>query len=647
MKFLLVVPKYVNYGNSYNFPFGIAYISATLKRAGYEVHCLNLNNVETDPVYAVTEAIREKDPDVCGTGAISPLIGAVKVIVDAARAAKPSITNVVGGGLISGALEKAVRILDVDYGIIGEGENTMIDLAGVLERRGDPRKVNGICFLNKDGSFIKTKARDPIRDLDSLPWPDYEGMGVGTMLGFQNVIDEAAFNMMDNPRSLPMIASRSCPYACTFCFHPIGRVYRERSLDNFFEELDFLTGRYNINHLYICDELFTAKKDRLREFCERIKKYNLYWFCQLHVSLIDEECIDWMADAGCTHAGYGLESASDKVLLSMQKKITREKIEFALKTTYDRKIGIQGNFIFGDSAETIETAGETLDWWSENRKYRISLSYLQVYPGSPIYAQAVKDGLIEEKEGELVQGAINITNIQGKAHDYFEAKIGVFRETLIFPAKLTLFERQDEYNVHRGHPYRIGWECPRCGHNNLFSGAYVDRAYQSQNISLSCRNCRSVFDVPNQAGPAITHTEAEEKYAQALELRNSGRINEAIPLYQEIFRMKFPYMKRPEAFIMACLDLGNLFAKVKNGEQEAVLFFGSALLYRSYNPAYHMSYALALMREGSLSAAKLHFQTARRLARTDDDNLLTAIDRMESLIKASVAASGHGSYFRG
>ncbi|OHC76229.1 MAG: hypothetical protein A3H92_03620 [Rhodospirillales bacterium RIFCSPLOWO2_02_FULL_58_16] len=647
MKFLLVVPKYVNYGNGYNFPFGIAYISAMLKREGYEVHCLNLNNLEMNPVDAVTRAVHEKNPDICGTGAISPLIDAVKVITDAARAAKPSIINVVGGGLISGALEKAVRLLDIDYGVIGEGENTIVELADVLGRGGDPKTVNGICFLNKDGNFIKTRARDPIRDLDSLPWPDYEGIGVGMMIDFQNIADETTFNMMDDPRSMPMIASRSCPYACTFCFHPIGRVYRERSLDNFFEELDFLVGRYNINHLYICDELFTAKKDRLKEFCRRIKKYNLYWFCQLHVSLIDEECIDWMVDAGCTHAGYGLESASDKVLLSMQKKITREKIEFALKTTYDRKIGIQGNFIFGDSAETLETASETLDWWSENREYRISLSYLQVYPGSPIYAQAVKDGIIGEKDGELVQGPINVTNIRGKAYEYFEAKIGVFRETLVIPAKLILFEKQDEYNIHRGYPYRIEWECPRCGYNNIFSNAYVDRGFQSQNLRFSCRDCRGIFDIPNLAVPAIIHTESEEKYAKATELRNSGKTGEAIPIYQEIFRTDFPYMKRPDAFVMSCLDLGNIFSKVKNGEQEAAFFFGQALFYRAYNPAYHISYALALMREGSMSAAKLHSQTARRVARADNDQLFAAIDKIDALITASGGDAKPGRYFIG
>ncbi len=140
--------------------------------------------------------------------------------------------------------------------------------------------------------------------------------------------------------------------------------------------------RYQPNILSIYDELFAYKKDRAVEFCERIKAYDIPWAVQLHVSVVDAELIERMADSGCKEVSYGLESANEHVLSSMKKKATRTQIANALEITYERKLGIQGNFIFGDAAETLATASDTLHWWAAHRHYGIALSFLKVYPGT-------------------------------------------------------------------------------------------------------------------------------------------------------------------------------------------------------------------------------------------------------------------------
>ena len=80
-----------------------------------------------------------------------------------------------------------------------------------------------------------------------------------------------------------------------------------------------------------------------------------------------------------------------------KEKITPEKIDFAFKETLKSKIGIQGNFIFGDIAETKETAKETLNYWKKNAQAQISLGFVEPYPGSDIYFHCVKKGLIKDK----------------------------------------------------------------------------------------------------------------------------------------------------------------------------------------------------------------------------------------------------------
>ncbi|MEO5336812.1 MAG: B12-binding domain-containing radical SAM protein, partial [Magnetospirillum sp. WYHS-4] len=352
MRFLIAIPRFVPSGTAYDFPLGIAYVSAALKAAGHEIHCLNLNHEAGKPDDIVARHVRTIDPDVFATGGLSPHFGAVESMFAGARRAKKDILNLVGGGVFSGDPEAVAPLLDMDIGAIGEADETVVEMAAALEAGKGLEEVAGLGLRQPDGSLRRTPERGPLRDIDALPWPDYEGFGADRLLSLQSPADNALFQFADPPRALPMVVSRSCPYACTFCFHPIGRVYRERSLDGFFAELKALVDRFGINLLMVNDELFAVKKRRLMEFCERIREFGIRWTAQMHASIVDAEVVDTLRDSGCVIASYGLESMSDRVLTSMQKKIDRDRLEKALRLTYDGRIGIQGNFIFGDSAET-------------------------------------------------------------------------------------------------------------------------------------------------------------------------------------------------------------------------------------------------------------------------------------------------------
>ncbi len=652
MKFLLVVPKFVvNPAMSYDFPLGLAYISAVLKRAGHEVHCLNLNNFFDKPEDLIAAKISAVDPDVFGTGTLSPFFEQVEEILRAAKKAKPGILTIVGGGVVSADPETSLPMLGADIGVIGEGDETVIELADALENDGDLGGIPGLIFFNSDGDPVRTAPRKAITDLDALPWPDYEGFNADDMVDICNPTDNYFFQTGENPRSLPMIASRSCPYACTFCYHPTGRVYRMRSLDDFFAELDFMIERFGINMIAILDEIFAVKKQRLLDFSARIKPYGIKWLVQLHVSTVDEEVLEAMHDAGCTYISYGLESANDVVLKSMQKKATRAQIERALELTRKKKIGVQGNFIFGDAAETLETANDTMDWWARHRQYHISLSEIQVYPGSPLYAKARSEGLIPDRREILRNPHINPTALDDPTYQRLLARLMVFKKTLTNPAEIIAFEERDDPASRRGGLHKIEWICPDCGAQNTHRNVALDRIDQYQNTFLTCFECRSRADIENRDRKPWFHEKAEGLYEQAQRLRLAGHTGEAINKYMEVLAVfDFPPNGNcPDAVIRAAFDLGTISLASGRHLPQALLYLALALTYKIHDPHYHLSFALALLAEGSVDAARLHCEQARKLVelKGDGDQEITPLEKLMAEETAASKGNAAPRYFAG
>lgn len=409
--FLLVLPRLVNrIGEGYNFPLGIPYISSSMKKAGLNVYCINLNHIEGNVDEIISEYVKKYDIDAVYVGGTSGQYYPVKVVVDAAhKITYKNIFILVGGGMITADPIPAMKALEwADIGVIGEGEITDVEVSFAFQEGKTFYDIDGVIFKEKDGRYIITNPRKEIGDLDEIAWPDYDGFS------FEKTLDSnAAVAGVNALRSIAMLGSRSCPYSCTFCFHTVGRKYRQRSLNEFFKELEYNINKYDIKYLFVEDELFTYNNERVIEFCSRIKKYNIKWWAQFRVDSVDPQIIAIMKDAGCDNFALGLESADNKILKSMGKHITVEQIERTLSTVYEAKMASEGSFILGDENETYETAMNTLNWWRNHRQFRITLGTITVFPGSQLYKNAIKNGIIKDPVKHLQDGCpqLNITKM--------------------------------------------------------------------------------------------------------------------------------------------------------------------------------------------------------------------------------------------
>lgn len=478
MNYLLVMPRLVNrIGEGYNFPLGLPYVSAAMKAAKLNCFCLNLNHIDGEVDDIIRDFIFENEIGALFIGGTSGQYYPVKKAIDAARKAKSDIFILVGGGMITADPIPAMQALEVaDVGVIGEGEITDVEVAFALQKGTSFDEIDGIVY-KKEGEFILTNPRKEIDDLDSIPWPDYDGFE------FEKTLDStAAVAGVNSLRSIAMLASRSCPYSCSFCFHTVGRKYRQRSLDGFFEELEYNIGRYNIQYLFLEDELFTYNNERVIEFCKRIKKYNIKWWAQLRVDSVDNNIIDLMKGAGCDNFALGLESADNSVLKSMGKHITVEQIEKTLQAVYEAQISSEGSFIFGDENETYETAMNTLNWWKRHIQYRITLGTITVFPGSKLYKNAIANGIITDPVKHLKDGCpqINITKMT-------DAEFADITEKVMrWPVENTdSFKDATDIILNKEHS-RVDFtaKCSRCGNTHRYESIKL-----FMHAPLSCPTC--------------------------------------------------------------------------------------------------------------------------------------------------------------
>lgn len=413
MKVLYIIPRYKTYGmeGHYVMPMGILYVSAYVKHSRVaDVYTLNLNHVMGEEYDIIESEIRNHNIDFVGIGGLSGEYKDLARIVAYVRKISVNIIIQVGGGIMTADPEVTMLAMpEVNVGIIGEGELTSVELIEALRDGKDLSTVDGLIYRTTNG-LRTTKPRKEIEDIDSLPFPDYEGFCYGEYLrNNPDISDEGK-----RYSQVSVIGGRSCKYNCTFCFHPSGSKYRQRSIDSIFSEIDWLVSHYNITYLALREELFATDNERVRDFCNRMEKYDFDWSIQLRIDNVNQELVNMLKNTRCRYIFIGVESAVNSILKSMHKGITVEHIEKALEMLHEAGLNSRSGVIMGDTMETEDTANQTIEWFMKHKdKYRMFLDMIIAFPGSIIYKRACREGKIPDRIKFLKDGCpiINLTNM--------------------------------------------------------------------------------------------------------------------------------------------------------------------------------------------------------------------------------------------
>ncbi|MBF0117389.1 MAG: radical SAM protein [Desulfobacterales bacterium] len=387
MKIILINPpaREKEYNSIVVPPLGLLYIGTVLKQAGF--------NVKIKDAFAegmtwenFTGYIRNERPDIIGIGGMSPVIDTVFKAVKIARLYTKYI--ILGGPHVSLYKQKIfTQCPEIDFGVIGEGEETILELVKALNYGYPIENIAGVITKSFQNNFRK------FIDINTLPYPDR------SMLPYHLY----RYPLLKHQPVTTFFSSRGCPYHCTFCDKStFGSIWRPRSCENVMGEIDIIINCYKIRSIIFYDDLFTLNKDRVIKICEEIikKKYKFEWKCEGRVNIVDFEVLKLMKRAGCIMIAYGVESANESGLSYLNKKTNVNQIIEAFNLTHRAGIKTTGYFILGIPVETYEDELKTIELAKKIKPTYAQFSILSPYYGTKIYEDAVNNGWYREVDAK-------------------------------------------------------------------------------------------------------------------------------------------------------------------------------------------------------------------------------------------------------
>lgn len=390
MKVLLVV--YDNDSYIHGFPVGTAYIAAVLRRAGHDVAIYSQDRFHYHDEH-LTDYLDSNKFDVIGLGIIAGYYQYRKLlkISEAINRSENRPFYIIGGHGPSPEPEFFIKKTRADAVVIGEGEETVIDLMRALDSRSPLDNIKGIAFRRNDKVIINQR-RALIEDIDNLPFPAY-GLFPVDYYKLKRVPHAS-----NSDYAIDIISGRGCKFKCNFCYR-MDEGFRPRINASIIDEIKFLKREYGITYIIFQDELLMSSVERTVSLCEDFIKHdlNVKWNCNGRLNYADPEALRLMKRSGCVFINYGIESMDDEVLKNMNKGLTMEQIIKGVEATLDAGISPGLNIIFGnigDNKKTLNSDVEFLLKYDDGTQLR-TIRPVTPYPGSPLYYYAIDKGLLK------------------------------------------------------------------------------------------------------------------------------------------------------------------------------------------------------------------------------------------------------------
>ena len=361
-------------------PLGILSIAAWLEKHGVEVEIID-GYASRESHEVMVAKIIASGCSAVGFSCTTSSFPETNRIATLLKEKAPNIATVLGG---AHSCTIGARLLDsypaLDYLVIGEGENTMLELA----RAGfnNVETIPGVAYRGADGKGVCSGQRELIKELDTLPFPAYH-----LLPNFPKRYRLPLFSYPKAPNS-SIISSRGCPYACSYCDRSVfSRGFRFNSPEYILEHVAMLNRDYGIRHVFFYDDLFTFDRKRVAEFCElKAKKgIRVSYNCIARPEHMDAELLALLKDSGCWQINFGIESGDPEVLKKHRKFYGLDEVGEKLLMVKKAGIRVKGLFMVGLPSEDEGTIRRTIDYALSLPLDEINVTKFTPFPGAPVY----------------------------------------------------------------------------------------------------------------------------------------------------------------------------------------------------------------------------------------------------------------------
>jgi anaerobic magnesium-protoporphyrin IX monomethyl ester cyclase len=368
---------------------GILYLAANLRKHGHAVRVIDAEGLGMD-IQTAADLLCEIAPKVLGIGTTTLSQSNAAEVAAAVKARRPETLVVLGGPHVTALpMETMEQYPAIDACILGDGETSFLALVeNALCGRELGLGVDGVLW-RADGQIQEHKKSRHLSELDSLPFPAWD------LLDRFPGLYRPPFHSYRRLPVANIVTSRGCPGVCSFCDRSVfGQKAHFHSIDYILEMVAYLVKDFGIREIAIKDDMFTVSKERVGEFCARLRDRGLdvVWSCNARVNSVDRDMLGRMKRAGCWMISYGIESGSPAMLRKMMKGATLEQAKRALRYTREAGIVSKGFFLLGIPGETRESLTETVDFMRGLELDEMSLNFFTPFPGSKLYAEILAEG---------------------------------------------------------------------------------------------------------------------------------------------------------------------------------------------------------------------------------------------------------------
>ncbi|WP_452226623.1 B12-binding domain-containing radical SAM protein [Lacinutrix cladophorae] len=358
-------------------PLGLLYISAYLNENHIENHLYDTTFYSKEEQLNFIEKKQPKSIAIYTN--LMTKINVIKLVNILKKDAKYGFPKIIlGGPDITYNCENYLNT-GVDFLIIGEGEQTTLELYQAIANNKNYSDIPGIAYL-ENGSVKKTAPRVKMKSLELLPLPNRAAIPVEKYLD--------TWKTHHGKSSMTISTQRGCPYTCKWCSTAVyGQSYRRRPANMVAQELKMLKETYSPDSIWFVDDVFTVSHKWIKNFHEEVLKQDaiIPFECITRAERLDDEILQLLKEAGCFRIWIGAESGSQKIIDAMDRRVDVNVVKEAIQKT--NALGIEtGTFIMvGYPGEDEEDIRETISYLKAANPTHFTITIAYPIKGTSLY----------------------------------------------------------------------------------------------------------------------------------------------------------------------------------------------------------------------------------------------------------------------